>query len=375
MDCKFLKHGLAFTYDHIVRPCCEWTQDPLWDEQNHISKVDLKNWHQSPQVIQLRQQLSQGIWPAGCQRCAVLESQGRHDSLRGNGHSAYADYMGQDITLEIRPGSVCNFACQTCWPAASSRVAQYHHQAGLVDIKTVKNTPIDNFDFLLPIADRVRTVMLLGGEPFYDPSCKKFLAWAAENLHADITMFTNGSHVDWTWVDSYPGKITMVFSIDAVGVPAEYVRFGTDWPVVNDNFIRAQQHPRIELRVNVTMSAYNYHLIEEIINFLTPQWPKVVSFGVPTRVNLRYLTECSIPMKNRHEIIVSLKRTINHLLSCNIEEGQQHNAVNAIQSVISNLSNDNFDHLQFNKLKHIVNSLDQVKRINIISSKNPVDFS
>ena len=27
-----------------------------------------------------------------------------------------------DITLEIRPGNTCNFACQTCWPEASSRV-------------------------------------------------------------------------------------------------------------------------------------------------------------------------------------------------------------------------------------------------------------
>jgi hypothetical protein len=375
MDCKFLKHGVAFTYDHIVRPCCEWTQDAAWDQQNHISQVDLKNWHQSPQVIQLRQQLDQGIWPSGCQRCAVLENQGRQDSLRGNGHSAYADYTGQDITLEIRPGSVCNFACQTCWPAASSRVAQYHHQAGLVDIKTVKNTPIDNFDFLLPITDRIRTVILLGGEPFYDPSCKKFLTWAAENLRADITMFTNGSHVDWAWVDSYPGQITMVFSIDAIGAAAEYVRFGTDWPVVNNNFIRAQQHPRIELRVNVTMSVYNYHLIEEVIEFLIPQWPKVVSFGVPTRLNLRHLTEISTPMENRQEIIASLERAVDHVLSSNIEKGQQQNAVNAIRSVIANLSDNNFEQLQFDKLKQIVIKLDQVKRINIVSSNNPVNFS
>lgn len=375
MDCKFLKHGIAFTYDHIVRPCCEWTQDPEWDQKNHVSQVDLKTWHQSPQVIQLRQQLDQEIWPTGCQRCAALENQGRQDSLRGNGHSAYVNYTDQDITLEIRPGSVCNFACQTCWPAASSRVAQYHHQAGLVDIKKVKNTPIDDFDFLLPIANRIRAVMLLGGEPFYDPSCKKFLVWAAENLHADITMFTNGSHVDWDWIDAYPGRITMVFSIDAIGAAAEYVRFGTDWYVVNNNFIRAQQHPRIELRVNITMSVYNYHLLEEVIEFLIPQWPKVVSFGVPTRQNLQHLTEISIPTQNRQEIIGSLKRAVDHLLSSNIEKGQQHNAVNAIRSVIANLSDNNFEQLQFDKLKHIVNKLDQVKRINIVSSKNPVNFS
>jgi sulfatase maturation enzyme AslB (radical SAM superfamily) len=373
MDCKFLKHGVTISYDHIVKPCCEWTQDSTWDQQNHVSQVDLKTWHQSSQLIQLQQQLDQGIWPVGCQRCSVVEKQGRQDSLRGNGHSAYADYTEQDITLEIRPGSICNFACQTCWPEASSRVAQYHHQAGMIDIKTVKNNPIENFDFLLPVADKIRNVVLLGGEPFYDIHCKKFLVWAAENLNADITMFTNGSHVDWNWVDKYPGKIIMVFSIDAIGTAAEYVRFGTNWSDVNNNFIRAQ-HSRLELRVNITMSVYNYHLIEEIINFLIPQWPNVVTFGKPNRARL-YLNEIAIPPENRQEIIDSLERAVGQILSADIELGQQHNAVNAIRSVIANLSEDNFDLEQFNQLKQFVNKLDQVKRISIISSKNPVNFS
>jgi hypothetical protein len=178
MKCKFLEHGIAIGYDHVVKPCCEWIQDPEWNQQNHISQVDLETWHQSPQVIQIRNQLSQGTWPTACRLCAQVEQNGRQDSVRGNGNHAYADYVDQDITLEIRPGSVCNFACQTCWPAASSRVAQYHHQAGLVNIKTVNSNSIDDFEFLRPIADRIRNVVLLGGEPFYDPSCGKFLAWA-----------------------------------------------------------------------------------------------------------------------------------------------------------------------------------------------------
>ena len=123
MKCKFLEHGMAIGYDHVVKPCCEWTQDSEWNRQNHISQVDLATWHQSPQVIQIRDQLAQGTWPDPCRLCAQVEQNGRQDSMRGNGLSAYVDHQDQDIVLEIRPGSVCNFACQTCWPAASSRVA------------------------------------------------------------------------------------------------------------------------------------------------------------------------------------------------------------------------------------------------------------
>ena len=372
MQCKFLDHGLAIGYDHVVKPCCEWAQDPEWNQQNHISQVDLATWHQSPQVIKIRSELASGQWPASCQRCAVQEQQSRQDSLRLNAAQSYADYANQDITLEIRPGSVCNFACQTCWPAASSRVAQYHHQAGLVNIKLVDSTSITNFEFLQPIAGRIRSVVLLGGEPFYDPSCQKFLAWAGENLTAGMTMFTNGSHVDWSWVDTYPGQITMVFSIDAVGQAAEYVRFGTDWPVVYNNYVRAQKHPRVELRVNITMSVYNYHLITDVIELLTPQWPVVVSFGQPRQP---HLTEVAIPIKSRPYLVSKLQCAVDQLLAANIGSGQKHNAVNAVRSVISNLEQANFDPEQFEKLREVVHHMDRVKRINIVDSATPIDFA
>jgi sulfatase maturation enzyme AslB (radical SAM superfamily) len=372
MQCKFLEHGIAVSYDHVVKPCCDWTYDTDWAKQNHISQVDLNTWHQSPQVIQIRQELAAGTWPTQCQQCARIEQQGRQDSGRGNSLNAYADYHDQDITLEIRPGSVCNFACQTCWPEASSRVAQFHHQAGLIDIKTVNSDSITDFDFLQPIADRVRNVVLLGGEPFYDPNCRKFLTWAEQNLQASITMFTNGSHVDWSWVDAYPGRVTMVFSIDAIGSPAEYVRFGTEWSVVLENFQRAQQHPNVELRVNVTTSVYNYHLVEQVIDFLIPQWPVVVSFG---RSRQPHLCETAVPEQNRAELIVSLERTIEKLKTADIERNQQHNAVNTITTIVDNFKQSNFDPAQFHKLKQFVQSMDHVKRINIVDSANPVNFS
>lgn len=372
MQCKFLEHGVAIGYDHVVKPCCEWIQDSHWNQQNHINIIDLATWHQSPQMQEVRTQLESGTWPAGCQRCQVQEQQGRQDSLRLNGDQSYADYHGQDITLEIRPGSVCNFACQTCWPAASSRVAQFHHQAGIIDIKSVDSAKIDNFDFLLPVASQIRNVVLLGGEPFYDPSCQKFLAWAQQNLCADIVMFTNASKVDWSWVHSYPGRIVMVFSIDAVGQAAEYVRYGTNWSEVMANFKQAQQHPKVELRVNITMSVYNYHLLDTVIDLLVPAWPKVVSFGWPRQ---RHFTEVAVPVHSRAPIIAKLQKAIDQLVSANIEVNQKQTAINALASVISSLQQNNFDSAEFDRLRSFVAKMDQVKHISIKDSATPLDFS
>lgn len=362
MDCKFLKHGLAISYDGIVKPCCAWSYDQTWSQTNHYSQVDLNKWHQIRPLKLSVENFQQDKWPEYCRKCANIEKQNRDDSMRGSGASAYASYGDDDITLEIRPGNICNFACQTCWPEASSRVAQFHHQAGFIDIKNLNSHSIDNFDFLLSIKHRIKDVILLGGEPFYDKNCLKFLDWATNNLTSNITMFTNGSFVNWDWVDSYPGIITMVFSIDAVGQPAEYVRVGTVWEKVYDNFTRARQHSKIQLRVNITTSVYNYHYINDIIDLMVPDWPSVLTFGVPTP---KYLLECTIPMSQRSSIIDKLEQSVFKIKNAEIESGQKANAVNALNSIINNLQTEPWDQTEHHKLCNFIKKMDHVKNINI----------
>lgn len=358
MECKFIKHGLAISYDQITKPCCNWKLDQEWKQIHHISKVNLNTWHTHPDLVSKQDQLSNDEWPSNCKECSRIEGQGRYDSIRGSGNSAYAHYQPKDITLEIRPGSVCNFACQTCWPEASSKVAQYHHQAGLIDIKTLDSNSIDNFDFLLPVADRIRDVVLLGGEPFYDKSCRKFLEWAQSNLTANLIMFTNGSVIDFDLLSNYKGKITLVFSLDATGKAAEYVRFGTIWEDVISNFQRAKE--LVTVRVNITCSIYNYHYLESLMALLTPDWPEVVTFGTPYD---EYLCETSIPVELRGDIIASLNRAIDLVTPANIEIGQWHNAINALKNIVTNLETKPWSQTNHKKWVEFATAMDRVKRV------------
>ena len=368
MDCKFLDHGLAIGYDGTVKPCCEWFYDQNYVTTNHCTEVDLINWRNSAPIADARKKLANNEWPDSCQRCAKIEKQGRGDSMRGNGASAYDSFQDDDITLEIRPGSVCNFACQTCWPAASSRVAQFHDRAGLIDIKNVTSNAIENFDFLIPIVSKIKNIVLLGGEPFYDKNCLKFLEWATQHLSANIIMFTNGSAVDWNWVDNYSGMITMVFSIDAVGKPAEYIRFGTEWHVVENNFRRAMSHQKIHTRVNITTSVYNYYYILDVIEYLINKWPSVVSFGSPRE---SHLLESAVPPQHRAMIAERLHMAIDLLENAQIESGQKSNAINAIKHVINNLAALPWDQKDYHTLCGFVEKMDRVKKIN---SVDYVDF-
>lgn len=358
MDCKFIHNGLAISYDHVIKPCCVWKIDNNWQQQNQLPTVDLANWHTSQSVINIQQSLTQDQWPTSCSDCARIESHGRSDSMRVNGNSAYAHYDANDITLEIRPGNTCNFACQTCWPEASSRVAQYHSQAGLIDIKNINSRRITDFEFLLPIRHRIRDVVLLGGEPFYDKACREFLAWAQQNLSANLTMFTNGSMIDWDFLSNYQGRITLVFSIDAAGHAAEYVRMGTVWLDVWSNYQRAKA--MVNTRVNITTSVYNYHHLESLMELLTPDWPDVVSFGTPIK---EHLLESIVPVDLRDEIISSLHRAIQLVENANIESGQKHNAVNALTSIATRLQTQPWNAAGHQQWCNFVQSMDQVKGI------------
>jgi sulfatase maturation enzyme AslB (radical SAM superfamily) len=358
MDCKFIHNGLAISYDHVIKPCCVWKIDNSWQQQNQLSITNLANWHTSKPVIDIQQSLAQDKWPTACSDCARIENRGRADSMRANGNSAYAHYGADDITLEIRPGNTCNFACQTCWPEASSRVAQYHSQAGLIDIKSLNSKRITDFEFLLPIRHRIQDVILLGGEPFYDKACREFLSWAQQNLSANLTMFTNGSMIDWDFLNNYQGQITLVFSIDAAGRAAEYVRMGTVWSDVWNNYQRAKT--MVNVRVNITTSVYNYHHLESLMELLTPDWPEVVSFGTPFD---EYLLESTVPVELRDEIVDSLHRAICLVKNAKIESGQQHNAINALTSIASRLQTQPWNAAGHRQWCNFVQSMDQVKNM------------
>ena len=362
MECKFITNGISISYDQIVKPCCAWNYSKDWADDNTIPIVNFNTWHNKISLAANKNLLRQNIWPSNCSNCKNIEDQSREDSVRLGGNRAYSHYASDDITLEIRPGSVCNFACQTCWPEASSRVAQYHHQAKLIDIKNINSDVIDNFDFLLPIANRIKDVILLGGEPFYDKSCKKFLNWALQHMSANITMFTNGSHIDLEFLQNYKKKITLVFSLDAVGKPAEYIRYGTDWSTVINNYQQARSISNIEVRVNITSSVFNYYHISDLINELSTDWPAVVTFGVP---RLPHFLESTVPTELRPQLIERLESAIRTIWQSNIEHNQQHNASNAINSIINNLKMSNWNLQNYQTLCEFIKKMDQVKNISV----------
>ena len=363
MECKFLSNGIAIQYHNFLKPCCAWRGDDQWVKDHNLESVDIVNWHNHKDLVSAREKLAQNQWPNQCIECKTIEDQGRQDSMRLNGASAYGEFSQDDITLEIRPGNVCNFACQTCWTPASTRVAEFYKKAGIPDpfANFIKND-LTNFDFLLPVSQRLKKIIILGGEPFYDPRCLDFLQWCLDNTNAELMAFTNGSVVNLDLLSKPNRKFTLIFSLDAVGRAAEYIRFGTVWNEVINNFNLVRDLNNVEVRVNITTSVYNFYYFADVIDLLLPNWPSVVSFG-PAHEDI--YSERVIPLEKRQPIIDRLYRCIDNIAKANIEAGQKSNALNAVQAIINNLNTSVYDLGLHEQFKIFVERMDSVKKVNL----------
>jgi hypothetical protein len=361
MECKFLSNGVTIQYHNFLKPCCVWRADDQWAQEHSIKNVSIVNWHNHRDLVNARNKLAQGEWPNQCQDCQTVEAQGRQDSIRQNGLNAYSNFQIDDLTLEIRPGNVCNFACQTCWPFASTRVETYYKKANLPNPRAdlVPNN-FKDYDFLLPAAQQLKSIIVLGGEPFYDPKCIEFLHWARDNTHAELLAFTNGSVIDLELISSFDRKFTLVFSLDAVGKAAEYIRVGTDWATVWSNYQKAKSIPNVVPRVNITTSPYNYLYFPDLLDLLMEDWPEVVSFG-PTMEEI--FCEKIIPLALRPVIIARLEQTIEKLEQATIEQGQKSNAINAVRSIVDNLKNLAYDQGLHQQFINFVDKMDSVKNL------------
>jgi sulfatase maturation enzyme AslB (radical SAM superfamily) len=364
VDCKFITNGVAIDYSGLIKPCCIFKPDVTYKQHNHIQQVDLATWHQTQPIQQLKNTLADGQWPESCKSCKDIEQQGRGDSMRLNGLNSYGAFDSQDITLEIRPGNVCNFACQTCWPAASSRVTQFYKQADMDFVPVV--TSSWDYQSILPLRDRIKNVVILGGEPFYDKSCLALLEWMNEQqFQCDITMFTNGSTVKRSWLENYQGRITLVFSIDAVGTPGEYIRFGSAWEDVEQNYQYCKTLPNVDLRINITTSFYNYLYLDHVMAWIIKQgWPEVVSFGrAETLKDLRFFSETVIPAQSRPAVLAQVARARQRVDDAVIEPMQKSNALATLDSIVHNLAQDNFDAAKHQDVCNFIKSMDQVKHV------------
>jgi MoaA/NifB/PqqE/SkfB family radical SAM enzyme len=165
----------------------------------------------------------------------------------------------------FNPGSICNLACVTCGPDASTR---WQQELGM-PVASGNPRAIDQ-----EIIDQARSMTGLvigGGEPVLNFSTETLLEHANReqliSVHFNGTVLPRQSFLDKS---SRLQNIRYVFSIDGVGQRFEYLRWPAKWDQVIKNILWLQEHApdNVEFGVNITISQLNNHYLTEIVEWV-----------------------------------------------------------------------------------------------------------
>ena len=171
----------------------------------------------------------------------------------------------------FHPGSICNLACVTCGPDASTR---WQKELG---IPITPGNPREIDQDTIVAARKMTGVVICGGEPMLNFSSQTML----ENLHSDqnVRVHFNGTVMPrQSFMDQSARfkRIQYCFSIDGVGKRFEYLRWPAQWDQVVENILwLVDTAPdNIDFSVNITISQLNRYYQDEIINWINQTIPQ-----------------------------------------------------------------------------------------------------
>jgi organic radical activating enzyme len=284
---KLLKESKAFCMlpwmhlfvntDSSVWSCC--VNKAMTNESLHLheSHTETNIMTQSIQQVintdyfkQLRLDMLNGVQNENCSGCYALEESSGH-SYRNDFNNEYDKYFDkvletnedgsidnfETVYLDFRFSNLCNFKCRSCRPEWSSTWAKeardnldhpYNDWGGAHKKDNFKRYNQTKDDFIFKFAkvfNTVKRIYFAGGEPLAAKEQYWMLEYLIDNGRTDVVIEYNtnlsmlkNNNLKLNIIDYWKHfkNINLRVSLDAMGKRAEYLRHGTDWKVIEDNF-------------------------------------------------------------------------------------------------------------------------------------------
>ena len=293
LSCVNADHGFCTKPTGHVMPCCISSERVL----NNSGKIAILNkdtaidiW-QSQYLIDLRQDLSNGIQHPNCSQCWSEEAAG-YKSKRLRDNERWVDLVNEPTgelpkLLDLSLGNTCNLACRTCGTFASSRWYKETQRQLLPSIKRnelkqlndqIQDSYADTasiWPFLDKALPNVLHIDLYGGEPLLVKRHWQMLDAIPVDIASNISLHFNTNGTQWD--DNYAEilcrfkAVTADISIDGIGPVFEYMRWPADWDQVNANIQNFKnlslQHPQISVGICITLSIMNIWSLPETIEY------------------------------------------------------------------------------------------------------------
>ena len=295
----------------------------------------------------IRKQMLNGQRPEACARCFKEEDSGIKSSRMGwnwrwrDNNKTYLEEAELDIKyLDIRLGNLCNLKCRMCNPYASNQwidewilVHPEVTQNSIIHLKNLnwmeKELPWEN---LQKIVHTLEEIYFTGGEPTIIKEQHKLLDYCIElgiSQNIIIKYNTNLTNIPKHLLDKWKKfkLIKLNCSIDAIGNLNRYIRYPSNWSMIEKNFSIVKAMTNVRIQVHCTVQMYNILSIHTIIEWCDKQDVKLYLniLNSPDFLNIRVL-----PQNLKDRVEAQLMKYANIVIHNNTDTEETYEKVDSM---------------------------------------------
>lgn len=391
--CSLAWVGITTDPDGSLRPCCVSSDKVTKDDGSlyNLGVDKLEDIYNSNFYKKLRRDMLDGNHIKGCETCYSNEKYGR-ESRRLINNTTFAEQEFTDTNselkiqyLDIRLGNQCNLKCRMCSPMNSSLVEEEfkNNPDPILDRFYLKSEisvedwfESEQFDANInPHLNNMVTLYMTGGEPTlikknYDIMQRLIDVGQHENVTLIInTNMTNTNPKFYALLKQFK-KVIIQMSIDAIDDLATYIRYPTEFKVV-DRTIKdlLALGDNIVLRAGPVIQTLNLNKLVDLFEYCESFNRLHKRMVIDIRPGFVFLPEHNnvIYLPTNYKIECYRKIYMWMLDKCKYQSAQFKNTINALKSKCYQ------DNLNAEKMKDFIEfntALDNIRGMKL-SDYNP----
>lgn len=259
--------------DGTAYPCCSW------DSKSDDFKIHYKEFFHSDKMKSIREEMLVGKIPAGCSICKQNEEIGSFSqrsiskSFKLNLTPGELLNSPELISQEIDYSNICNVSCRMCSSSRSFKIGNIEKELGIAPSPLLQS----NWELSVEDLNTIKMLRFLGGEPLLHQDkiiheLKRLksidrLKYLIISLNTNMMTEFNTVFVELLLECKY---VIINASIDAYGDLNSYIRTGSNWNTVLNNFIFLDElcvNNKIIYIPTSTLSILNCNKFNYLYNF------------------------------------------------------------------------------------------------------------
>ena len=291
-------------------PCC------YVDKKHFYNYKTIEEYYQSKELLELQNNLTQGIKDSKCSLCWKNEDigiQSMRQSVLQDRDSIIHENKIQQVKLHV--GKTCNLACMMCFPTVSSTWNKLWLGKKPEEYKKdIGHEHYDEYieDYIKKNLKDIRYIETLGGEPLFSKRFLSLLDWIVDRNQAkNITLYiiTNLTILPPKMIKTLKKfkKVVLTVSLEGVGLVNDYIRWGSNFNRIDAN-IKEGRKNNFNIGILATVNSLNLHRLHEIYEYADSLKVPVLNIS-PVR-GWTSLLPCNLPEYLHKNVDVRFKKLL-----------------------------------------------------------------